>query len=128
MRKQTKNTFLFLSAILTVVMLASCKNKDPSTAKIFVRTPSNQLAADTRVIIIGDVDSNPETLPYVDTLFTNASGFAAFDLADYYDAAGEKENPVAYFDIIAKRGDDIGYGRIRCRVHITSVETVYFEE
>ena len=123
-----KNTFLFLSSLLIVVMLASCKNKDPSVAKVFVRSQSNQLMKDARVIIIGDVTSNPETKAYVDTVFTNSSGFATFDLTEYYDMAGEKENPVAYFDIIAKKETKTTTGRIRCRVHITSVETVFFTE
>ncbi len=128
MKTKFSKTFLFIGALLTIVMLASCKNKEPSLAKIFVRSNSNQLMKEARVIIIGDVTSDPETFAYVDTLFTNSSGFVTFDLTDYYTTNGEKENPVAYFDVIAKKETKTGYGRVRCRVHVTSVETVFLPE
>ena len=80
------------------------------------------------MVIIGDVNSNPPTKEYVDTASTNTSGYATFDMQPYFDLAGEKENPTGYFDIVFKKDTKTGSGRVRCRVHITTVETLYFTE
>lgn len=115
---------LFL-LFLSLGFLHSCKNKNPSVAKIFVRSASNQLVPGAKVIIIGDVNSNPETIDYVDTLITNESGFVEFFLSPHFEQGGT-DYDVAYFDILVKSttaGDGSGY--IRTRVHTTAVETVY---
>ena len=87
---------------LSLGVLHSCENKNPSVVKIFVRSSSNELVSGAKVIIIGDPSSDPATQAYIDTVITNDSGFAYFNVQPYYDAAGEEDNPVAYFDIIAK--------------------------
>ena len=110
---------------LSLGVLHSCKNKNPSVIKIFVRSASNELVAGAKVVIIGDVSSNPATMEYVDTVITNASGFAYFNVQPYYDMAGEEENPVAYFDVIAKTDTKRQNGYIRSRVHTTAVETLF---
>ncbi len=92
--------------------------------KIFVRSASNELLKDAKVVIIGDVNSNPPTNAYVDTLLTNSSGFAEFNLQEYFDAAG-KDNSVAYFDVIAKKDGKEGNAYVRCRAHTTTVETIF---
>ncbi|PHR24522.1 MAG: hypothetical protein COA38_16560 [Fluviicola sp.] len=109
---------------LSIGFIQSCKNKEPSAIKIFVRSASNELVVGASVVIIGDVDSNPPTNVYVDTILTNGSGFAVFEMKAYYDAAGES-NTVGYFDIVAKKGTKVTDGRIRSRAHTTAVETVY---
>jgi hypothetical protein len=111
--------------VLSLGGLHSCKNKNPSVVKIFVRSASNELVAGAKVVIIGDVSSNPATLEYVDTVITNGSGFAYFNVQAYYDMAGEDDNPVAYFDIIAKTDTKQQNGSIRSRVHTTAVETLF---
>lgn len=121
LKKISFTSFLFLVAF---AIFTGCKNDDPSVLKIFVRSASNELVKDAKVIIIGDVNSTPATLPYVDTLVTNSSGFAAFSLDDYYTAAGE-ENTVAYFDVLVKQDPKQAQAYVRCRAHITTVETVY---
>jgi hypothetical protein len=114
-------SFFFLVAL---ALFTGCKNNDPSVLKIFVRSASNELVKDAKVIIIGDVNSVPTSLAHVDTLVTNSSGFAAFNLDDYFTAAGE-ENTVAYFDVIVKQDPKQAQAYVRCRAHITTVETVY---
>jgi hypothetical protein len=109
-------------------MVSGCKNKELSVLKIYIRSKNNELLADTKVVIIGDVNSNPPTKEYVDTASTNASGFATFDMQPYFDLVGGKENPTGYFDIVFKKDSKTGSGRIRSRVHITTVETLYFTE
>ncbi len=111
--------------LFAVVLLSACKNDDPSVLKIFVRSASNELQNGAKVIIIGDVNSNPATLPYVDTVMTNASGFATFNMDDYFKSAGEK-NTTGYFDVIVKQGVNEATEYVRCRAHITTVETVFF--
>ncbi len=76
------------------------------------------------MILIGDVNSNPVTNSYVDTVVTNGSGFALFNVEPYYDAA-TKDQTVAYFDIIAKTNTKEKDGYVRSRVNTTAVETVY---
>lgn len=115
---------LFVFVCLSIGFIQSCKNKEPSAIKIFVRSASNELVEGAQVTIVGDINSNPPTLAYVDTVITNSSGFAVFEMKAYYDAAGES-NSVGYFDIVAKSGTKVTDGRIRSRVHTTAVETVY---
>ena len=108
-------------------IIAACKNDDPSVIKIYVRTSSNELIEGAKVIIVGDVNSNPATNAYVDTVVTNASGFVYFNVQPHFDE-GDKDNTVAYFDIIAKTNSGLlGTGYVRSRVHTTAVETVYIQ-
>lgn len=111
--------------ILCLTTLQSCK-RDPSVLKVFVRSHDNQLQSNAKVIIIADVNSNPPTKAYVDTLLTNTTGFAAFDMTDFFGEKGKK-GATGYFDIVVKKDGKIGNGRIRCRAHITNVETVIME-
>lgn len=109
---------------LSIGFFQSCKNNEPSAIKVFVRSSSNELVVGAQVVIIGDVNSNPPTNAYVDTVFTNESGFAVFEMKAYYDAAGE-DNTIGYFDIVTKKDTKTETGRIRSRVHTTAVETIY---
>ena len=123
--KTTVKRFGFLMVLVLLMgVLKSCKNDEPSVIKIFVRSASNELVASAKVIIIGDVDSNPATLAYVDTVHTNDSGFAYFNVQPHFDQ-GDKDYTVGYFDIIAKSDSKVTTGYVRSRVHTTAVETVY---
>ena len=75
---------LFVFVCLSIGFIQSCKNKEPSAIKIFVRSASNELVEGAQVTIVGDVNSNPPTLAYVDTVITNSSGFAVFEMKAYY--------------------------------------------
>ena len=119
-----KLSFLF-AIVLSFGFLNSCKNKEPSVAKIYVRSSSNALVEGAKVIIIGDKGSNPSTFEYVDTVITNNAGYASFFLDPHYDLGGE-DYEVAYFDIIVKTNAlDVGSGYVRTRIHTTAVETVF---
>jgi len=116
---------LLVFVCLSVGFIQSCKNKEPSVIKIFVRSSSNELVEGAQVVIIGDVNSNPPTNAYVDSVLTNSSGFAVFEMKEYYDAAGDN-NTVGYFDIVAKKGNKVNNSeQVRSRAHTTAVETVY---
>jgi len=124
MKKGIKKAGIFVLLVLAIGFAQSCKNKEPSVVKIFVRSASNELIEGAKVVIIGDPSSNPATNAYVDTVITNSSGFASFNVEPYFDAAGD-DVEVAYYDIIAKSGTKTGFGYVRSRIHTTAVETVF---
>ena len=124
MNKMVRNIGYF-SLISILLVLSSCK-KDPSVLKVFVRSENNQLVENAKVIIIADVNSDPPTPAYVDTVQTNSSGFAYFDMEEFFSALGKKET-TGYFDVLAKKNTEEGRGYIRCRARITNVLTVVIE-
>lgn len=101
-----------------------CENNDPSIMKIYVRSSSNELVGGAQVVVIGDVDSNPPTGAFVDTVITNASGFAVIDMDQYFNSTGSG-NTTGYFDVLASKGVKSGSAYVRCRVHVTAVETIF---
>jgi hypothetical protein len=122
---RTMKKVYFLSLlILSLVVFIGCKPKDPAVLKVFVRSSTNQLINGAKVIVIGDQQSNPPTLEFVDTSYTNSSGFTIVDMDEYFNTSGE-ENTTGYFDIVIKFNNKIATGYTRCRVHTTSVETIY---
>ena len=117
---------LYFSPILFALlfMQSACESKDPAVLKVFVRSSSNQLVGGAKVIVIGDQQSNPPTLEFTDTSFTNSSGFSVIDMDEYFNTSG-KDNTTGYFDIIVKYNNKDTTGYTRCRIHTTSVETIY---
>ena len=124
MNKMIRKIGLF-SLLSVLIVLSSCK-KDPSVLKVFVRSENNELVNNAKVIIIADVNSDPPTPAYVDTVQTNSSGFAYFDMEDFFSQLGKKET-TGYFDVLVKKDIKEGRGYIRCRAHITNVLTVVIE-
>ncbi len=118
--KKGRSLIFLLFVLLT---LTNCKKED-SILKVFVRSASNQLINGAKVIVIGDQQSTPPTGAFVDTVFTNSSGFTTINMDNYFASAA---NTTGYFDIIVKYNSKVGFGYSRCRVHSTSVETVYLE-
>jgi len=123
---RTMRNLSYIGMIAMLLVLSACKNKNPSVLKVFVRSSNNELMQNAKVIIIADVNSNPPTPSYVDTVMTNSSGFAYFEMDDFFDGLDKGES-TGYFDIIAKKDVRQGSGYVHCRAHITSVETVYLE-
>lgn len=115
-----------LMLFFIVGFVSSCK-RDPSVLKVFVRSSSNQLLQDAKVIIVGDINSEPPTRSFVDTVMTNSTGFALFDMNKYFTDKPQR-GEIGYFDIIVKKDGKTGTGRIRCRANITNVETVYMPQ
>jgi len=109
--------------LFMLLTLTNCKKED-SILKVFVRSASNQLINGAKVIVIGDQQSTPPTGAFVDTVFTNSSGFSTINMDNYFSST---DNTTGYFDIIVKYNSKVGFGYSRCRVHSTSVETVYLE-
>lgn len=116
----------FVSLTAMILVLTACKNKDPSVLKVFVRSSNNELVNGAQVIIIADVDSDPPTPAYVDTVLTNSSGFAYFNMDDFFKDLGKKET-TGYFDILVKNPPAQGTEYTKCRAHIVNVKTVYLQ-
>jgi hypothetical protein len=70
------------------------------------------------------MQSEPATLEWVDTTYTNSSGFTTFDMDPYFAISGEN-GKTGYFDIIVKYNNKTAYGYTRAKVHTTAVETIY---
>jgi hypothetical protein len=119
-----RKVYFLTTIFVATLIIAACKPKDPAVLKVFVRSSTNQLMNGAKVIVIGDQQSNPPTLEFVDTSYTNSSGFSVVDMDQYFDKSGD-ENTTGYFDIIVKLNNKIATGYTRCRVHTTSVETIY---
>ena len=119
-----KKIFFGICILFVAVIVGSCKSKDPAILKVFVRSSSNQLMNGAKVVVIGDQQSNPATLDFVDTSYTNSSGFTVVDMDQYFDVSGP-DNTTGYFDIVVKHNTKTAVGYTRCRVHTTSVETIY---
>jgi hypothetical protein len=119
-----KTILTSLLAVSLLFILGSCEPTDPAVIKVFVRSSSNQLIDGAKVIIIGDMQSEPATLEWVDTTYTNSSGFTTFDMDPYFAISGENAK-TAYFDIIVKYNNKTAYGYTRAKVHTTAVETIY---
>ena len=121
-----RNVYFLVLAVISSVIFLSCEPKDPAVLKVFVRSSTNQLSGGAKVIVIGDQQSNPPTQDFVDTSFTNSSGFTSVDMDQYFDMYRDgKENTTGYFDIIVKHNNKVASGKTRCRIHTTSVETIY---
>ena len=114
---------LMVLLVVSPALFGACKKKDPSVLKVYVRSASNALQSGAKVVVVGDLQSNPPTLEHVDTLITNESGFVAFDMDKYFNTSGEATT--GYFDIIVKKDGKEADGYVRCRKHITTVETIF---
>lgn len=124
MNKLTKHIIISGLFLLVVGLFTGCKNDDPSVLKIFVRSASNELLQGAQVVVIGDVNSNPPTLAYVDSSLTNASGFTSINMDEYFNTSGP-DNTTGYFDVLVSKDGKEGAAYVRCRAHITTVETVF---
>lgn len=121
-----KKLTLVVPLLIVLFGFSSCEPNDPAILKVFVRSSTNQLIGGAKVIIVGDQQSNPPTQDFVDTSYTNSSGFTVVDMDQYFDQyRSGKENTTGYFDIIVKYNNKVGAGQTRCRIHTTSVETIY---
>ena len=69
--------------LFVLLTLTNCKKED-SILKVFVRSASNQLINGAMVVAIGDQQSTPPTGEFVDTAYTNSSGFTTINLGDYF--------------------------------------------
>jgi hypothetical protein len=122
------NKLLLIPFCIGILILSSCESKDPSILKVYVRTLSNGLLGNARVVVIGDQQSNPATMEFVDTIYTNSSGFITINMDQYFDEfPNSTKNTTGYFDLIVEKDTTSGTGQAKCKIHTTTVETVYVQ-
>lgn len=123
----SKHSLVLLNGFFLLnILFSSCESKEPSVLKVFVRDENNDLLPKAKVIIIGDTKSNPPTIDYVDTLYSDNLGVAVFDMEEFFTLSG-KDVHSGYFDILVKYLNKQATGTVRVKEHITTVQTVYFE-
>lgn len=105
--------------------LTSCKEPDPSIAKVFVRNSFKELLPGVEVLIVADA----ELYPALDIkALTNSSGYASFNLEEYFSQFSAETPKLANFKVyINQEGTFNNVGILRSRANITTVETVFFD-
>lgn len=122
-----KNQYLILLSItfFMTCFLMSCKEPDPSVAKVFVRNTFKELLPGVEVLIVADAD----LYPALDLkALTNSSGYAIFNLEEYFTQFPTENPKIADFKVyINQEGKFKNVGTLRSRANITAVETVFFD-
>lgn len=122
-----KNAILTLVTVMSLVLVSSCADKDPSVLKIYVRSNANILTPDVNVTIVADIDK--DTPEYMAEVRTNESGAAIFVLDELFDEYGKKDDKVAYFTVYAI--DTAQFPTIataRAKQYLTSTESIVLDE
>ena len=120
-----KQGFFFLVLLsFCTCLLTSCREPDPSVAKVFVRNSFKELLVGVEVLIVADADNFPA---YDEKRMTNSSGYASFNLEDYFSQFSEEAPKISDFKIYLNvEGKFQEVGNLRTRANVTSVETVFF--
>lgn len=117
---------LIVMSFLMVATLYSCKEKDPSIFKVYIRSSDYILTEGASVRIVGDISKG--TPEYFDEKKSNESGAAVFNLDDLFDKYDKDDEKVAYFNIYAR--DTAQYFTIRkgrAKANLTSTATIVLE-
>ena len=123
--KFNKYVFLGLFILFGVTALTSCRTKEPTIAKIYVRNAANAPVAGATVIIFGQSTTNqPSSVVLYDTTTTNAAGEAIFNFDDVYQLG---QAGVAVLNINVEGGGMVGQGIIKIEQEVTSEETVFIQ-
>lgn len=126
--KMTRRYFSLIGLFVVIsIFLPSCKNKEPSILKVYVRSAKNILLPNATVRIVGDIDK--DTPEYYNEKRSNEQGVAIFKLEDLFNQYGEDEAKVAYFTVYA-RDTSIYYTTMtaRAKAHMTYTKTITLEE
>jgi hypothetical protein len=119
--------FLLITTVLLICGLFSCKSKEPSILKIFVRSNNFILTPDATVRIVGDLsEGTPE---YFEETRTDPSGIAYFELDAFFDTYDKDQDKVAYFTVYAKdSANTFTVGDARARANLTSTASITLDE
>lgn len=125
-----KNIFLLLVASSIVFSMGSCRKKGDTMANVYVRDEGNTAVSDATVILYGTATGNPvgTTTPGIvninDTIYTNSSGLASFNLNDVYQLG---QAGVAILDVKAKKANKIGTGIIKIEAEKMNETTIFIQ-
>jgi hypothetical protein len=114
-------------ALLAFGLIFSCKSKDPSVLKIYVRSNNNILTPDATVRIVGDIsEGTPE---FFEEKMSDESGVVLFNLDDLFSTYEKEQNAVAHFTLYAKDSSAFYTTKdVRAKIHLTSVETIILDD
>lgn len=122
----TKKTWFILSMLL-MATLFSCKEKDPSILKVYVRSGDYILTPNATVRIVGDLSKG--TPEYFDERKTNETGVATFNLDDLFDQYGSGDEKVAYFNVYARdTSQNYTIKQARAKANLTATSTIILED
>lgn len=115
--------YKLLSFLIILGFIISCKSKDPSILKVYVRSNNFILTPGATVRLIGDIsEGTPE---YFEEKKTDETGVALFMLDDLFNSADKDQNGTAYFTLYAKDTlESFTSKKVSAKVHLTSVETI----
>lgn len=125
-----KYIFLIAVASSVVFSMSSCRKKGDTIANIYVRDESNNAVANATVILYGTPTGNPvgtNSPGFVninDTIYSNTSGLASFNLNDVYQLG---QAGVAILDIKAQKANKIGTGIIKIEAEKTNEATIFIQ-
>lgn len=125
-----KNIFLLLVASSVVLSMGSCRKKGDTMANVYVRDENNTAVENATVILYGTSTGNPvgQTTPGIvninDTIYSNSSGLASFNLNDVYQLG---QAGVAILDVKAKKANKIGTGIIKIEAEKTNETTIFIQ-
>lgn len=120
--KFSKLILILIPAVLALHVVAGCRKKKDTIAKVFVRNSVGDGVATATVILKG-VSTTSKASTFADTAETNSSGEAIFNLNELYKLG---QAGVAVLDIVATRNSTTTTGVIQVEQETTSEATVYF--
>ena len=124
-----KALFIFL-AIIVAQTFTSCRKEKDTLANIYIRNEMDAPVEDATVILYGTPTGPPVGQEYEgfvnlkDTVQTNSSGLAVFNLSDVYQSG---QAGVAILDIKAYKLNRLGEGIIKIEPETTSEQTVIIQ-
>lgn len=122
-----KNAILSVVVGVSLLLMYSCTEKDPSVLKIYVRSSANILTPDVNVRIVGDISKG--TPEYKEEVRTNESGTAIFVLDELFDQYGKKDDKVAHFTVYAiDTAEFPTLGKAKAKQYLTSTETIILND
>lgn len=119
--------YYFILSFLLVSLAFSCRKKDPSILKVFVKSNNFILTPDATVRLVGDLsEGTPE---YFEEKKSDANGVVEFNLDNLFSSFEEKQNAVAHFTLYAKDSSALFTSKdVRAKIHLTSVETIILDD
>lgn len=125
-----KKVLFILLAIIVAQTFTSCRKKKDTIAHIFVRDEAGNPVEDATVILYGTPTGPPVGQEYEgfvnlkDTVQTNSSGLAVFNLSDVYQSG---QAGVAILDIEAFKFNRSGDGIIKIEPETISEQSVIIQ-
>lgn len=122
-----KNAILSIVIGVSLLLMSSCADKDPSVLKVYVRSSANILTPDVNVRIVANVDK--DTPEYMAETRTNESGAAIFVLDELFEDYGKKDDKVAYFTVYAiDTAEFPTLGTAKAKQHLTTTENIILND